>query len=76
MLPGTAASIEIELFPTSVRFEKGHRLRVSLAGADAGNFERVPATNPVRWRVYRDRTHPSRIELPVREPSHGAAAPP
>lgn len=67
LVPGEAAIIEFELLPTSVVFNKGHRIRLALAGADAGNFERVPAEGTVAWRVYRDAEHPSHLEMPVRE---------
>jgi putative CocE/NonD family hydrolase len=44
----------------------GHRLRLALAGADAGLFDRYPPTGPVTWTVHRSPTHLSFLELPVK----------
>ena len=68
LVAGETTSVEFELLPTSVVFGKGHRVRIALAGADAGNFERVPAAGSVEWQVHRDRFHPSYFELPLRTP--------
>ena len=67
MVPNEVAVIEFELLPTSVVFDKEHRIRLALAGADAGNFERVPAEGSVDWKVHRDAIRPSHLELPVRD---------
>jgi putative CocE/NonD family hydrolase len=40
--PGVPTIIEFELLPTSYEFRAGHRLRLSLAGADRGHFAAVP----------------------------------
>jgi uncharacterized protein len=61
---GEIAELVIPLLPTSYLFREGHRLRVALSGADRDHFTQHPAEIPT-WRVYRDATHPSRIELPV-----------
>ncbi|MFA4944816.1 MAG: CocE/NonD family hydrolase [Lentisphaeria bacterium] len=65
MKPGETCELAFELMPTSVKFARGHRLRIALAGADSDSFERVPAKGPAKWRVARGPEHPSRIELPV-----------
>ena len=67
MVPNEVAVIEFELLPTSVVFDKEHRIRLALAGADAGNFERVPAEGSVDWKVHRDAIRSSHLELPVRD---------
>jgi putative CocE/NonD family hydrolase len=55
----------IVLYPTSCRFAPGHRIRVTITGADRDNFGK-PASKPGgRMRVLRGGAHPSRIELPV-----------
>lgn len=56
----------LDLHPTSNIFNQGHRIRVSVMGADADNLE-LPSTTPT-YAVFRDRAHPSRIELPVVTP--------
>jgi putative CocE/NonD family hydrolase len=64
--PGEVASVRFALFPTSIVLRKGHRIRLALAGADAGLFQRYPATGTVTWAVHRDRDHASYLELPVK----------
>jgi putative CocE/NonD family hydrolase len=63
--PGQAATIRFALFPTSIVLRRGHRLRLALAGADAGLFARYPAAGPVVWTVYRERGRASFLEVPV-----------
>lgn len=66
--PGEPVELAIELLPTSYLFKAGHRVRIAIAGADAGHFARVPADDTIvpRFQVFHDRTRPSRIRLPVR----------
>ncbi len=68
LLPGVPAELAFELLPTSYLFKAGHRIRIAIAGADAGHFAPVPAvvTSTQTLTVYRDRARPSRISLPVR----------
>ena len=69
LVPGEEAEIAFELWPTSVRFQAGHRIRIAISGADAGNFERIPAEDTPTYTIHRSPTTPSRIELPVTQPS-------
>lgn len=63
--PGQVGEVSFALLPLSALVRKGHRLRISIAGHDNGNFERVPAQgNPV-WKIQRSRQYPSRLRLPV-----------
>jgi predicted acyl esterase len=73
--PGEAAELRFTLFPTSVRFRSGHRVRVALAGHDNGNFRRVPESGRPRVIVHRDGALRSRIELPVGNDSLRGRAP-
>jgi len=66
MIPGEPARIRLSLYPTSVLLRKGHRIRVALAGADAGIFQRYPLDGTPTWKVYREAHRASFIELPVR----------
>jgi predicted acyl esterase len=43
LAPAAAATIRLSMYPTSVLLQKGHRIRVALAGAAATLFERYPA---------------------------------
>jgi putative CocE/NonD family hydrolase len=67
LTPGEAATIRFALYPASVLLRKGHRIRVALAGADAGVFQRYPAEGTPAWTVYRETQRASFIELPARE---------
>ena len=60
MRPGVVETVELELDATSWVFPAGHRLRLSLAGADWPNL--VPPPGPVTLTVERDG---SALTLPV-----------
>ncbi len=73
--PGQPYEFTIELYPTSLVFKKGHRIRLDISSSNFPRFDTNPNTGePLndnrRWRVaentiYLDAKHPSRIELPV-----------
>jgi hypothetical protein len=59
---GEIGELAFELLPISWRFERGHRVRLAIAGGDADHFARSrAATLRVHWGGARG----SRIELPV-----------
>lgn len=62
MTPGKAEPIRIALTPIAVRLRKGDRLRVAIAGADADNLERIPASGEATLTLMRG---VSEITLPV-----------
>jgi putative CocE/NonD family hydrolase len=64
--PGEAVTVRLALLPTSVVLRRGHRLRLALAGADAGLFARYPASGPVAWTIYRERNRASFLEVPIK----------
>ncbi|QTH20201.1 CocE/NonD family hydrolase [Rhizorhabdus wittichii] len=64
MTPGLPEEIRLDLWPTAYLFRSGHRIRVSIAGADADNFTPIPAPAPT-YRLMRQRHAASRIDLPV-----------
>lgn len=66
MPPGEAVTVRLSLYPTSVLLRRGHRLRLALAGADAGLFQRYPATGDVTWTFFREPGRASFLELPGR----------
>jgi len=62
---GEVAELVFDLRPTSNRFDAGHRIRVTLTGADADTYV-TPRSEPApTFRVLRDLDHPSHIELPI-----------
>ncbi len=67
MKPGEVVTIRFSLFPTSVLLQKGHSIRIALAGADASLFQRYPATGTPVWTVYRGGERSSFIELPMKK---------
>jgi putative CocE/NonD family hydrolase len=73
--PGKAYEFTIELYPTSLVFKRGHRIRLDVSSSNFPRFDVNPNTGePLNdnrgWRVaentiYMDPAHPSRILLPV-----------
>lgn len=64
LVPGEAAELKFGLHPTSVLVEKGHCLRLSIAGHDEGTFKRIPETGTPHLKIWHSPTMPSGIELP------------
>lgn len=65
MVPGEVAELVFDLLPTSYLFERGHSIRIALAGADRDHFALIPSERPPTWTVLRDAAHPSHVTLPV-----------
>ncbi len=73
---GEPTAVELGLFATSARIPAGYRLRLSLAGADATSFARVPADGPAPvWQVHQGGVNASRVTVPMRPWTGPAAAP-
>lgn len=75
MKPGEIYPFDIDLWATSVVFNKGHRLRVDVMSSSAPGYDRNPNTGArfrtseetrvARNTIYMDARHPSHILLPV-----------
>jgi uncharacterized protein len=75
MKPGEVYKFTIELYPTSLVFQRGHRIRLDISSSNFPRFDVNPNTGePLndnrRWAVagntvYHDPAHPSKIDLPV-----------
>jgi putative CocE/NonD family hydrolase len=73
--PGRPYEFTIEMYPTSLIFKRGHRIRLDISSSNFPRFDVNPNTGePLnanrRWRiaentVYQDAHHPSHIILPV-----------
>jgi uncharacterized protein len=64
ILPGEPFEMVLDLLPTAYRFSKGRRIRVTVAFADADNFD-TPMIDPAPGvQLLRGKDHPSFIELP------------
>ena len=61
--PGKIYELEIDLKYLAYLFEKGHRIRVSVASADFQNA--WPTGKAAVNRLHRDRRYPSHVVLPV-----------
>lgn len=60
---GRSVEMRFDLMPTSWVFAAGHRIRLSLAGADEGTFEAPPGGAGASWRVFSG-AGKSALELP------------
>jgi hypothetical protein len=75
MKPGDVCQFTIEMYPTSLIFKRGHRIRVDISSSNFPRFDVNPNTgeplnNNRRWAVaenavYHDPGHPSHILLPI-----------
>ena len=65
LIPGEKAELVFDLLPTSYCFQKGHRIRVAIAGADQDHFSVKDPQPQARLKVYRNRITASLIELPI-----------
>ncbi len=75
MKPGEAYEFTIELYPTSILFQRGHRIRVDISSSNFPRFDVNPNTGePLNDNrrtavavntLYHDAQHPSHIVLPV-----------
>jgi putative CocE/NonD family hydrolase len=73
--PGRPYEFTIEMYPTSLVFKRGHRIRLDISSSNFPRFDVNPNTGePLngnrRWRiaentVYQDAQHPFQIVLPV-----------
>jgi len=62
---GEPVDLVLDLLPTAYQFSKGKRIRVTVAFADADNFD-TPVTDPAPTvHLLRDKNHPSFMELPL-----------
>ncbi|MBL8556159.1 MAG: CocE/NonD family hydrolase [Phenylobacterium sp.] len=75
MTPGAPEKLEIDLWPTALTFEKGHRIALHISSSNAPRFEVNPNTGePAGGKakprvavntIYMDEAHPTALVLPV-----------
>jgi uncharacterized protein len=67
LTPGKVVNLTFPLLTTSILFKADHRIRISIGGADSGNFLRIPAAaqGPVTIGVERGGTSGSFVDLPI-----------
>ena len=65
LVPGQPAKLSVVLQPTATLFNRGHRLRIAVTGADADNTEPPPVQGRATITILRDAAHPSGVSLPT-----------
>ncbi|HET9209566.1 MAG TPA: CocE/NonD family hydrolase [Thermoanaerobaculia bacterium] len=65
LTPGQPVELVFDLYPTSTLFAAGHRIRVTVTGADKANAVTPKRNPPPKLTVYREPGRASYIELPV-----------
>lgn len=63
--PGRVHHLAIDLQPVANLFEPGHRIRVTITGADRDNFRTPALGKPPIVGIHRDASHASLLVLPV-----------
>jgi hypothetical protein len=63
--PGKVYQITVNLGPTSIIFNKGHRIRLDIASSNSPRFEVCPLA--ATQTVFHDKNHPSALVFPVVE---------
>jgi putative CocE/NonD family hydrolase len=69
MVPGEVAKVTFPVFPLAALIRRGHRLRVSLAGADRSVFRRYGGDSADDWLVERTAAQPSALTVYMRPSS-------
>ncbi|MEO7965888.1 MAG: CocE/NonD family hydrolase [Gemmatimonadaceae bacterium] len=64
-LPNEPTELVFDLFPTAKRFRAGHRIRLTVQGADRNTHVLVHPNPPPMVAIYRDAQHRSRVVLPL-----------
>jgi putative CocE/NonD family hydrolase len=65
MVPGEISDISFGFLPTSVLIRKGHKIRISIAGADKDTFDRYPSEGNPTYTIQRNKNYPSFIDIPI-----------
>jgi putative CocE/NonD family hydrolase len=62
---GEPVELVFDLLPTAYRFHRGNRIRITVAFADADNFQTPFLDPPPEVRLLRDTGHASFVDLPI-----------
>ena len=75
MKPGVIYPVTVEMYPTSLVFQRGHRIRVDISSSNFPRFDVNPnsgeplndnrRTAVAKNTIYHDAAHPSNIVLPI-----------
>jgi len=75
MTPGAPEKLTIDLWPTAITFEKGHRIALHITSSNAPRFDLNPntggkgASRVATNTIYMDEAHPTALVLPVVYPA-------
>ena len=64
--PGELMQVEIALQPVAAKIARGHRVRLSLTGADADSFQPLSDV-PANWSILTGGAQGSKLTLPMRD---------
>ncbi|MEE8453296.1 MAG: CocE/NonD family hydrolase [Limibaculum sp.] len=65
LVPGELVTIDFALLPVSWEFPAGHRIGLSVAGADRDNFALWPYGRPGNWTIRTGGVYRSNLTLPI-----------
>jgi uncharacterized protein len=65
LVPGTPAEMKLDLFPVSYVFKTGHRIQVTVTGADYRERNRIALSPPPEITVHHSKLMASSIALPI-----------
>lgn len=65
LTPGSKTKVQIGLYASSAMIQKGHRIRIAIAGHDAENFSRIPLDITPTIKIERNGELASWVELPM-----------
>jgi predicted acyl esterase len=68
--PGRVYKIEVDLWSTSLIFNRGHRLRVAVSSSNSPRFDVNPNTGRFSWEETDPRIAVNTVHLSARYPSH------
>ena len=70
LAPGQPAELVFDMLPLSQVFAAGHRIRLTITGADPREKDRPETTPPPTITIFHDAMHASFVTLPVIPSSH------
>lgn len=65
LIPGQVAEVSFGLLPTSYLYQKGHSVRLAIAGADKDHFALLKTDPPPTLQFQRNDAYASAVDLPV-----------
>jgi predicted acyl esterase len=70
LVPGDVYPIEVDLWSTSLVFNKGHRIRVAVSSSNSPRFEPNPNTGEPHYEAGKSKVATNTLHLSEKHPSH------